>query len=216
MKMIKKMVSVLALLAMVAMAAMLCAGCEGANKNGGEVTATPTAGANNENNTPTPTPKEDRFPNRPNADTNSGTAKELTAGDVAPEFTLTMLDGKQFRMSDHDDEVVILNFWATWCGPCMNEMPDLMKLANDKIEGVSICLVSLDFDDAAVSKCVVQNNFNTSIIGCAQNYNLPTYYPSDYIPYTVVIVNGVVRETLVGSRDYNSYKSIVTKALAEK
>ncbi|MBO4626970.1 MAG: TlpA family protein disulfide reductase [Lachnospiraceae bacterium] len=214
MKMIKKMVSVLALLAMVAMAAMLCAGCEGANKNGGEVTATPTAGANNENNTPTP--KEDRFPNRPNADTNSGTAKELTAGDVAPEFTLTMLDGKQFRMSDHDDEVVILNFWATWCGPCMNEMPDLMKLAGDKIEGVSICLVSLDFDDAAVSKCVAQNKFNTSIIGCAQNYNLPTYYPSDYIPYTVVIVNGIVRETLVGSRDYNSYKSIVTKALAEK
>ena len=50
------------------------------------------------------------------------------ASDLAPDFTLTALDGSSFTLSDHRGEVVILNFWATWCLPCLAEMPTLEAL----------------------------------------------------------------------------------------
>jgi len=67
---------------------------------------------------------------------------------AAPDFTLPALDGGTVRLSDLSGRVVVLNFWATWCGPCVKEMPTLEHLETqlgDK--GLSVLAVSLDMGD---------------------------------------------------------------------
>lgn len=64
---------------------------------------------------------------------------------LAPDFTLTALDGEPFTLSDHRGEVVVLNFWATWCMPCIAEMPELDALQRELgDEGVQVVGVSQD------------------------------------------------------------------------
>jgi cytochrome c biogenesis protein CcmG, thiol:disulfide interchange protein DsbE len=50
-------------------------------------------------------------------------AKPAREGDIAPPFELTMIDGSKVRLDDLRGQVIILNFWATWCGPCKKELP---------------------------------------------------------------------------------------------
>ena len=57
------------------------------------------------------------------------TAKgESEKGMTAPDFEVTLLSGKTVKLSDYRGKRVLLNFWATWCGPCQREMPDIQKL----------------------------------------------------------------------------------------
>ena len=65
-------------------------------------------------------------------------------GKIAPDFNLTLLDGERFRLSEHiGKKIIILNFFATWCGPCKEEMPELNRfsLAN---AGKPILLIGID------------------------------------------------------------------------
>lgn len=64
---------------------------------------------------------------------------------LAPDFTLTALDGEPFTLSDHRGEVVVLNFWATWCLPCLAEMPELEAIQQELGgEGVQVVGISQD------------------------------------------------------------------------
>jgi len=70
-------------------------------------------------------------------------------GDAAPAFSLTRLDGKHVTLRSLKGKVVVIDFWATWCAPCLATMPDAARLQHDYGgKGLVVLGVSLDDDDA--------------------------------------------------------------------
>lgn len=159
--------------------------------------------------------KEDKFPDRPNATLGIGDPfVELSEGDVAPDFTVTLVNGDTFTLSDYDDEVVLLNFWATWCPPCVGEMPALQNLYED---GDAV-IIGIDCGEtkADVDSFVSENGY-TYNIGYDEYYTVEDYYPTDGIPYTLIINKGVIYKIFVGAYGadvmYEEYGSAIAECL---
>jgi cytochrome c biogenesis protein CcmG/thiol:disulfide interchange protein DsbE len=71
--------------------------------------------------------------------------EEAGIGGLAPDFTLQNAAGEQVKLSDYQGQVVLLNFWATWCGPCKIEMPWFIEFQRKyKDQGFAVLAVSLD------------------------------------------------------------------------
>jgi cytochrome c biogenesis protein CcmG/thiol:disulfide interchange protein DsbE len=75
--------------------------------------------------------------------------------EAAPEFKLDGLDGKALTLTGSRGKVILLNFWATWCGPCQAEIPDLIALQQKYKDQLQIIGLVVDEDDASVVKNVV-------------------------------------------------------------
>ena len=73
-------------------------------------------------------------------------AAPIAPGGLAPDFTLRTLDGPNLRLQEQRGRVVLVNFWATWCGPCRQEMPHLSKLY-DKYRASGFVLLGVNVDD---------------------------------------------------------------------
>ena len=84
--------------------------------------------------------------------------------DPAPAFKVDTLDGKPLRLADYRSKVILLNFWATWCGPCRAEIPDLVELQNKYKGQLQIIGLVLDDDDEdAVKKFAEKFGINYPI-----------------------------------------------------
>jgi cytochrome c biogenesis protein CcmG/thiol:disulfide interchange protein DsbE len=82
----------------------------------------------------------------------SASAFATKVGEVAPDFTRTDFANKPLRLSDHRGKLVLLNFWATWCPPCREEMPLFSRWHRElEVKGLQVIGVSMD-DDAAMAK----------------------------------------------------------------
>ena len=128
---------------------------------------------------------------RADADTGKGTPRALRVGDAAPDFTVELYGGGTFHLSDYDDQIVVLDFWATWCGTCVYELPGFQKLENEKIDGVKILCVEQGDPDNEVEWVLKDGGYSLTV-GLDRNLKASKYYPCQYIPYTLVIDHGVV------------------------
>lgn len=83
---------------------------------------------------------------------------ELARERMAPPFSLTTLDGQRVTMDDLQGKVVLIDFWATWCGPCREALPSMRRIAQEfKGQPLVVLSVSLDSDDAKWKSFVAQN-----------------------------------------------------------
>jgi peroxiredoxin len=77
----------------------------------------------------------------------------VVAGDKAPDFTLTTDDGRAVSVSNFGGKLLVLNFWASWCAPCVEETPSLSEFASQfRDKGVVVLGVSVDHDGSAYQK----------------------------------------------------------------
>ena len=75
----------------------------------------------------------------------------MKEGDVAPDFQLETLSGETMRLSDYQGKIVVLNFWATWCPPCVEEMPHLQAFyENNKDQAIVVIAVNLTSEDNGI------------------------------------------------------------------
>lgn len=80
-------------------------------------------------------------------------ANAMKVGDVAPDFTRTDVSGKQVQLSQYQGRLILLNFWASWCAPCREEMPLFSKWQRDLgSRGLQVVGVSMDDDAGEVKK----------------------------------------------------------------
>jgi Peroxiredoxin len=138
--------------------------------------------------------------------------KILEIGDKAPNFTVQLVNGESVTMSDLNDKIVLLNFWATWCGPCVNEMPAFERLKNDGDNDLVIICINCMEDKAKVDRFVKDKGY-TFNIGYDEDGSIEMYYPTNGIPYTLVINKGEIAEIYIGAADadtqYNEYKNAI-------
>lgn len=83
----------------------------------------------------------------------------IEAGNAAPDFELETLDGEVIRLSDLKGEKVILNFWASWCPPCKEEMPEMQKFYETYGDEIKIVAVNFNEKDEKVSEFLNEHGY---------------------------------------------------------
>ena len=127
-------------------------------------------------------------------------------GYLAPKFTLRNLRGNLEGLDDHAGKVIVVNFWATWCAPCVKEMPSFETLYRRfRSQGLTVLAVSLDKDRSAkVQEFVDKYKLSFPVLldteGVAEKL-----YPSFTIPFTYVLdKQGRVAARIDGAKDWES------------
>jgi peroxiredoxin len=123
-----------------------------------------------------------------------GAAAETTVGQPAADFVLRSLGSANIRLSEHRGEVVLINFWATWCGPCRQEMPLLDELYT-KYQRAGLTVLGVNIDaPAAQAADMVQVLKVTYPVLIDDRQEVSRLYQIGTMPLTVLIDRqGVVR-----------------------
>lgn len=130
-------------------------------------------------------------------------------GTSAPPLVVRTLDGQDLDLGDLKGRRVVLNFWATWCAACRQEMPHLDQLARETDDGELTMVAISDEDAATIQAYATKNGLQ---IPMASASALPAPFDDlEAIPTTVYIDrNGVIQESAVG---YQSYETLRKRAL---
>jgi cytochrome c biogenesis protein CcmG/thiol:disulfide interchange protein DsbE len=152
-------------------------------------------------------------PTQPIADSTPST----TGGKPAPAFTLQDLNGKNISLSDLRGKVVIIDFWATWCPPCVKEIPHFVELHEQyKDKGVEIVGISLDHAGVSVVKAFVQKFQIKYPIMMTDGKVDKAFGGIPSIPTTFLIDSaGNISKKYVGYNDKAVFEADIKKLLAE-
>jgi thiol-disulfide isomerase/thioredoxin len=134
-------------------------------------------------------------------------------GKPAADFTLSDLSGRKQRLSALKGKVVLLDFWATWCGPCRRELPTIVKLHKElSPRGLAVVAVNVGEPRATVSGFVKQNQL-TLPVWLDSDTQVSAKYGASSIPTLVVIDRaGKVTAYKVGMRDEVTLRALVAQA----
>ncbi|MDH4242076.1 MAG: TlpA family protein disulfide reductase [Phycisphaerae bacterium] len=137
-------------------------------------------------------------------------------GKMAPDFNLTDITGKQHRLSDYRGKDVMLIFWATWCGPCIMEMPSLIELRKttdeDKLAMLAISYITTMPPNTTerVKSMVEQRKLNYTVISVDVSSVSAPYNQVNGIPCSIFIDSeGKIKLATVGVLPLDAIKAIL-------
>jgi peroxiredoxin len=125
-------------------------------------------------------------------------------GANAPDFTLQDTD-KKVTLSELRGQIVVLNFWATWCPPCVEEMPSLISMSQRmKEKGITVLGVSIDVDRDAYHKFLKDHGVSFLTVRDPEQKSSRLYGTSGWPETFIIDSTGIVRRKFIGPVDWNS------------
>jgi peroxiredoxin len=125
-------------------------------------------------------------------------------GTAAPDFTLKDSD-RTVSLNQLRGQVVVLNFWATWCAPCVEEIPSLVSMSQRlKPKGVTVLGVSVDADGDAYHRFLKDHGVSFMTVRDADQKSNDLYGTFKFPETYIIDRNGVVRRKFIGPVDWNS------------
>lgn len=132
----------------------------------------------------------------------------LDVGDIAPEIDLPNTKGNNIALSSLRGELVLVDFWASWCGPCIKEQPQLLKLYNTYTDKFTIFSVSMDTKKALWLAAITKQKLSWTQVSDLKYWQSPVV--SDYMLQSVPL------NFLIDKNGIILAKNIHGKALADK
>ena len=136
--------------------------------------------------------------------------KSVVAGDLAPDFQLEDTKGNQVSLSDFRGKVVLVNLWATWCPPCIEEMPSMERL-NEVMAGDDFVMLAVNTEEngrSVVPAFLQKTPYSFPILyddeGVVQKLYGVFKFPESF----VIRKDGTVAEKIIGPLDWSSVETI--------
>jgi cytochrome c biogenesis protein CcmG, thiol:disulfide interchange protein DsbE len=132
-----------------------------------------------------------------------------------PELVMAQLDGGTWRMAEHRGQVVLVNYWATWCGPCWEETPGLIRLSQE-VKGLAVVGVSVDAGGTAkVQKFVDEFHVPYPVVMPERMSQME--FGLEGVPTTILVdKQGRVAKSYVGAVRERDFRTDVEALLAER
>ena len=125
-------------------------------------------------------------------------------GTAAPGFTVQDSD-RTVTLSDYRGQILILNFWATWCAPCVEEMPSLVEMQRRmKSKGITVVAVSVDVDQGAYNQFIKDHNINILTVRDAAQKSSALYGTFKFPETYIIDRNGIMQRKFIGAIDWTA------------
>lgn len=137
-----------------------------------------------------------------------------TEGKSAPNFSFTLMANREARqLADYRGKIVLLNIWATWCAPCLKEMPDLDRLQK-KYGDAGLVVINLSDESLEIIDRYLAKHPMVTTHGRVERTAVPEFYQFGGARPTTFLIgaNGEVIETVVGAKDMGYFESILSMA----
>ena len=132
---------------------------------------------------------------------------QLNSGNPAPDFQLVSSQGNTYKLSDFQGHPVLLNFWATWCGPCVEEMPQIQRIF-DAYRPYGLVVFAVSSEDLdKVAHFGADNDLNFPLLVDAKSSVSSQYHISAFPTSYFIDAQGNIQDVVVGSMDRRGFEA---------